>query len=63
MNQDIVLAALSSGFASAILVKLLDILQEWRKHTVEEKLRIQKKKEDADNAYIAEKKAVYYRST
>ena len=56
---EIVLAAFASGFLSAILVKLLDILQERRNQKVEEKLRRIKKAEDEHNCYIEEKKYIY----
>lgn len=51
--------ALSSGFASAILVKILDILQEKMNQKREEKLRIEMKKDEAHDAYVLEKKEVY----
>lgn len=59
MDKEILLTALASGFLSAILVKLLDILQEWKKQKVDEKLRLKKKKEDAYDSYIQEKKNIY----
>ena len=55
----VVLAAISSGFASAILVKLLDILQEKLNQGRDEKLRLKQKEEEVHDAYIQEKKAVY----
>lgn len=58
-NNEIVLVALTSGFLSAILVKLLDILQEWKKQKADEKLRLRKKKEETLDTYIQEKKNVY----
>lgn len=56
---EIVLAAFASGFLSAILVKLLDILQEWINQKADEKLRLKKKKEETLDTYIQEKKNVY----
>lgn len=56
---EIVLAAFASGFLSAILVKLLDIMQERRNQKIEEKMRKLKKEEEERDTYIEEKKSIY----
>ena len=59
MNQEIVLVALTSGFFSAIIVKVLDIIQDFVNRKKEEKSRLKKKEEKAKERYLSEKKEVY----
>ena len=55
----IALAALSSGFLSTVIVKIIDIIREDKLRQYDEKKRRIEREEQFKDDYIAEKKAVY----
>lgn len=58
MNQERVLATLSSGLIFAILLRSLDIQQEWRRQTKRNSCTNRRKKKNP-MMLISEKKGVY----